>query len=104
MQGIPFDTAKMGPDGEIIPGAVQTTVAGEIKEAVSSAPVHVTVNGKPVVMPAKEKPIFVDVFDVYPFDMSKAGGTRLITRINGVDKEFTEPVWDGDEIELYWEK
>ena len=104
MQGIPFDTAKMGPDGEMIPGAVQTTVAGEIKEAVSSAPVHVTVNGKPVVMPAKEKPIFVDVFDVYPFDMSKAGGTRLITRINGVDKEFTEPVWDGDEIELYWEK
>ena len=63
-----------------------------------------TVNGKSVTMPAKEKPIFVDVFDVYPFDLTKAGGTRLITRINGIDKDFTEPVQEGDTIELFWEK
>ena len=55
-------------------------------------------------MPEKENPIFVDVFDVYPFDMTKAGGTRLITKINGIDKDFTEPLAEGDEIELYWEK
>lgn len=43
------------------------------------------------------------MFDVYPFDMTKAGGTRLVTRINGEDKDFTEPVHDGDRIELFWE-
>lgn len=108
MEGIPFDTAKLGADGSIIPGVSERpaplAAAGMPVAAPTVAPVHVTVNGKSVTMPAKEKPIFVDVFDVYPFDMSKAGGTRLITRINGEDKEFTEPLWDGDEIELYWEK
>lgn len=103
MDGVPFDTPKLGEDGEVIPG-VPETEAKLRKETTVVAPVHVTVNGEPVTMPSKEKPIFVDVFDVYPFDMTKAGGTRLITRINGVDKEFTEPVCDGDEIELYWEK
>lgn len=102
MEGIPFDTAKMSADGQVIPGEVAK--AKTAVQAAPLAPVHVKVNGKPVTMPAKEKPIFVDVFDVYPFDLSKAGGTRLITRINGEDKDFTEPVWDGDEIELYWEK
>lgn len=34
--------------------------------------------------------------------MTKAGGTRLLTRINGVDKDFTEPLHEGDEIELRW--
>lgn len=103
MEGVPFDTPKLGEDGEVIPGVAETE-AKLLKETTVVAPVRVTVNGEPVTMPSKEKPIFVDVFDVYPFDMTKAGGTRLITRINGVDKEFTEPVWDGDEIELYWEK
>lgn len=106
MQGIPFDTQKLGADGTMIPGQAdgkngmprQETAHGVLQT------VHVTVNGKAVTMPAKEKPIFVDVFDVYPFDLTKAGGTRLITRINGIDKDFTEPVQEGDTIELFWEK
>lgn len=69
---------------------------------VSRKPVMVVINGSPVSLPLKENPIFVDVFDVYPFDMTKAGGTRLLTRINGVDKDFTEPLHEGDEIELRW--
>lgn len=105
LEGVPFSTAKMGANGGIIQG--ESEKRAEVAKAsggTSLAPVHVTVNGQPVTMPPKEKPIFVDVFDVYPFDMSKAGGTRLVTRINGQDKEFTEPIWDGDAIELYWEK
>lgn len=103
MEDIPFDTAKMGADGEILPKTVKA-LDERTGKPVTTSPIHVTVNGKPVIMPQKDKPIFVDVFDVYPFDLTKAGGTRLITRINGVDKEFTEPLWDGDQIELYWEK
>ena len=30
--------------------------------------------------------------------------TKLITKINGEDQEFTQPLQEGDEIELYWEK
>lgn len=105
MHGIPFDTAKIGADGTVIPGALQTGKSYDHEAEVKpSEPILVTVNGEVVTMPAKEKPIFVDVFDVYAFDLTKAGGTRLITRINGEDKDFTEPLHDGDHIELYWEK
>lgn len=106
MQGVPFDTQKFGAGGAVIPGQSDLKAAAPAQEAapVVLQTVHVTVNGKAVTMPKKEKPIFVDVFDVYPFDLTKAGGTRLITRINGVDKDFTEPVQEGDSIELFWEK
>ncbi len=104
MKDIPFDTAKLGNNGEIIPGVAETTkVVSPAPVSVSQGPVHVVVNGTTVTMPNKANPIFVDVFDVYPFDMTKAGGTRLITRINGEDKDFTEPVNEGDVIELFWE-
>lgn len=105
MKGVPFDTAKLGADGTIIPG--QAAAGGTLEKeepAKVAQPIHVKVNGKDVKMPAKENPIFVDVFDVYPFDLSKAGGTRLITRINGIDKDFTEPLQEGDAIELFWEQ
>lgn len=105
MSDVPFDTAKLGSDGEVIPGAKQLqqekTISTPVEEV--TGPVFVTINGDVVEMPHKKNPIFVDVFDVYPFDMTKAGGTRLVTRINGEDKDFTEPVHDGDKIELFWE-
>lgn len=105
MSDVPFDTAKLGSDGEVIPGAKQLqqekTISTPVEEATGS--VFVTINGDVVEMPHKKTPIFVDVFDVYPFDMTKAGGTRLVTRINGEDKDFTEPIHDGDRIELFWE-
>lgn len=105
MSDVPFDTAKLGADGEVIPGAkqLQQEKAASIPVEEVAGPVFVTINGDVVEMPHKKSPIFVDVFDVYPFDMTKAGGTRLVTRINGEDKDFTEPVHDGDRIELFWE-
>ncbi len=105
MEDIPFDTAKIGADGTVIQGkASRRNMTDESVKPESTAPVWVTVNGENVQMPAKANPIFVDVFDVYSFDMSKAGGSRLVTRINGEDKDFTEPVHEGDVIELFWEK
>lgn len=102
MEDVPFDTAKVSADGNIIPGEMDGRQP--VTPAKPLVAISITVNGKKVVMPKKEDPIFVDVFDVYPFDMSKVGGTRLITRINGQDKDFTEPLCEGDEVELYWEK
>ncbi len=132
MEDIPFDTAKLGYDGRIIPGtndlkngitysqpsdssfsgadkAILDRIDG-IKPAAEppkpvGVPTHITVNGEQVTIPAKSKSaIFVDVFDVYPFDMSKVGGKRLVTRINGQDKNFTDPLKEGDAVEIYWQK
>ena len=130
MEDVPFDTPKLGQGGKIIPGlsdrivgysAEPMTTAQSadqeildridgIKPAVEAPkpvgkPTHITVNGEEITIPAKSKgAIFVDVFDVYPFDMSKVGGKRLITRINGVDKNFTDALREGDSVEIYWEK
>jgi len=105
MEDVPFETPKLGVDGKIIPGASQDKpILEPVKAELPKKAVQIKVNGELVTLPEKANPIFVDVFDVYPFDMSKAGGTRLITRINGIDKDFTEPLFEGDEVELYWEK
>ncbi len=64
--------------------------------------IHITVNGKPVVLKNKQKYTFVDVLDFYPFDMSKMGGRELVTAINGEKVNFIAPVNAGDNIELYW--
>lgn len=128
MEDVPFDTAKLGQGGRIIPGlndrmvamsadpvAASRTTDQEILDRIDGItpaveppkgqPTNITVNGKDVTIPAKSKgAIFVDIFDVYPFDMSKVGGSRLITRINGVDKNFTDALTEGDAVEIYWQK
>ena len=128
MEDVPFDTAKLGSDGRIIPGLNDRMISAEPMTVAQAAdqeildridgirpaaeppkpvgkPTHITVNGEDVTIPAKSKgAIFVDVFDVYPFDMSKVGGSRLITRINGVDKNFTDALSEGDAVEIYWQK
>lgn len=130
MEDVPFDTPKLGSGGRIIPGLADRMVSYSADpEAASKAvdqeildridgikpavepprpvgkPTHITVNGEEITIPAKSKgAIFVDVFDVYPFDMSKVGGKRLITRINGVDKNFTDALREGDSVEIYWQK
>ena len=44
----------------------------------------------------------VDIFDFYPFDLKTAGGTELVTRVNGEKAAFNAPLAAGDKIELYW--
>lgn len=67
--------------------------------------IQIEVNGTKVALLAKEKHMFVDVFDVYPFDLTKAGGKRMICRVNGMTvTDFTTPVREHDKIDLYWEK
>ena len=65
--------------------------------------VFVFVNGTKVELLPKEKHIFVDILDVYPFDVAKAGGRRLSMKCNGIPVDFTAPIQSGDEIELAWE-
>ncbi len=126
MEDVPFDTPKLGSDGSVIPGyedrlrgtnpyeqprQLDDVILDSIDDTPPAPkprpafPTHIKVNGQEVTIPPKQKrAIFVDIFDVYPFDMSKVGGKKLITRINGKDKNFTDPLRDGDEVEIFWQK
>ena len=60
------------------------------------------VNETPVELNGKSSYTFVDIFDFYPFDLKTAGGTELVTKVNGEEVTFMTPIEAGDKIELYW--
>lgn len=67
--------------------------------------IDLEVNGKTVTLLPKEKHMFVDVFDVYPFDLTKAGGKRMVCKVNGMKvTDFTTPLHENDKVDLYWEQ
>lgn len=63
---------------------------------------HVVINNRPVMLSGKEQYIFVDIFDFYPFDLTKIGGSELVVTLNGQKADFTSVLHQNDVIELYW--
>lgn len=78
----------------------------EIEEVKQKEPhsIHITVNDQPVVLSDKEQYIFVDILDVYPFDLTVMGGSELITTLNEMPVEFTHPLHEGDVVRIYWKE
>lgn len=74
------------------------------KEKKQTSKITVTINGEQVVLSGKDKFIFVDILDVYPFDMSTATASRLITKVNEKVADFTTSLSDHDVIDMYWEE
>lgn len=72
-----------------------------VEETMHNQTIIITVNASTIKMTGKARYIFVDIFDFYPFDRSKAQGT-LITRRNGDVIQYLDELFDGDRIELYW--
>ena len=66
--------------------------------------VTVMVNGESVTMTGKQNYIFVDIFDWYSFDLSAGKGRAIATLVNGKEAEFSQPLANGDNIELYWKE
>lgn len=66
--------------------------------------IYIIINKEPIKLSGKSSYIFVDIFDFYPFDLTKAGGAELIITLNGEKTEFTAPLRERDVIELYWRK
>ena len=62
------------------------------------------VNGKTVSLSGKPNYVYVDVFDFIDFDLSKPEGKSIVTKINGRDAQYMEPLMDNDVLEIYWEK
>ncbi len=66
--------------------------------------IEVIVNGTPVTLTGKKSYIFVDIFEVYDFDLTVSRGRAIITRLNGQDAQFASELNNGDEIELAWKE
>lgn len=75
--------------------------APENDTTINSA-ITVIINNTPVILKNKNRYIFVDILDFYPFDTSVAGGTELVTTINGERCDFTGVINNGDVLEIYW--
>lgn len=63
---------------------------------------HVVVNNEPIVLHGKSDYIFVDIFDVIDFDLSKPNGRSIVTTLNGGTPDYMQPIHEGDKIEVYW--
>lgn len=64
--------------------------------------ITLTVNGEEIALPVR-KAIFVDIFNYIDIDTSKPRGMLVMT-INGKRAQYTDPVRDGDRIEIYWDQ
>jgi len=104
------DMDEYGPTGE--PGREQEfsdhlsdrTGVSNPEKATGTKDIYVLINNQPVKLSNKDTYRFVDIFDFYPFDLTKAGGSELVITLNGKKVDFTEPLHDNDVIELYWKK
>ncbi len=64
----------------------------------------VIVNRYPVICSGKSSYVFVDVFSFIDFDLNASAGRAIVTKLNGRNAEYMEPLKDGDVIEIYWEE
>ncbi len=76
----------------------QTAAEGEPRKLL------VFVNGRPVRLENKESYVFVDIFDYIDFDLSQSNGRGIVTRVNGADAQYTQPLFDGDRIDIHWKE
>lgn len=69
-----------------------------------SREITVLVNKVSVTLQGKEEYIFVDVFDIIDFDLSRPRGKGIVTNLNGRPAQYMEPLHEGDVIEIYWQE
>lgn len=100
--------ATVGEETPVSGGATDDQAAMMQQEQPEStdnqANIVVMVNGEAVELMGKESYIFVDIFDRITFDLTAGRGRAIATLINGEEAEFSQPLHDGDRIDLYWKE
>ncbi len=66
--------------------------------------ITVIYNGNPLKLWGKDSFIYVDVFNFTDFDLSTKQGKSVITLLNGRAARYTEPIKDGDRIDVSWKE
>lgn len=74
-----------------------------LTEPVGTQSIDITVNDIPYTLTGKNKYVFVDVLDVFPFDLQEGVGKNLVMTLNDLPAEFSSPIGLGDRIRIYWE-
>ncbi len=64
--------------------------------------INISVNGTNHTLKGKGQYVFVDVLDVYPFDIKNPKGSDVEMTINGRKAQFTDTIKDGDALVLRW--
>lgn len=78
------------------------TIADQTAVEIGS-PITVNVNGTQVTLKGHDSYQFVNILDFYPFDTANSHGDKVVMRVNGEDADFTTPVADGAQVELFWQ-
>jgi sulfur carrier protein ThiS len=104
--------------GAISTGRPITVMVNKTPVIIPGTPGSVRVNGTPAretdLVPegamievdegADASAYFAEIFNHVPMIVpERPSGKRLITLLNGEDAEYTAPLKDGDEIEIFWE-
>lgn len=87
-----------------VSGAKAPSTAAKDNSKPAGNMIFITVNGNVVKLYGKQSYIFVDILDFFDFDTNVLGGSKLMIKVNGVISQFTTPIKDGDNTEIYWEK
>lgn len=85
---------------------MERTVPGAAAPASPAAgkSIEVTVNNEKIVLSGKISYIFVDIFSAVNLDLSKiSSGSRIKLVHNGRSAGYTDPIEEGDVIEVGWE-
>ena len=66
--------------------------------------ITVFVNNEEITLTGREDYMFVDIFDKIDFDVNDSRGRSVVTTINGESAAYTQPLKNGDRIEVYWKE
>lgn len=103
----PTDIVKNGDEIEITNKLMATQETP--KDSPSTTPpkvqkwVTVMVNNEAVTLQDVKNPIFLDIFNFVQLDLARAKGS-VVLKCNGENVVYTQPIADGDVIEVYWPK
>ncbi len=98
-EGMPEDYEPVGHTAD----EQQTASDVHTKMKIEAVDVPVKINGKNMVLSGKKDYIFVDIFNLIDFDPHDSRGRMVVTRINGKQCGYADPIKENDEVEVFWE-
>lgn len=101
VNGVPVGTEYVFKNGDQLELLVKDNKGVDGRKEDSGAGTSVLVNGREVRL-QKESPIFVDLFRYVDVERERVQG-KLVLKLNGKRASYTDPLQEGDEVEIYWD-
>ncbi len=81
-----------------------TPLTKEIEIKPQTITIHVKANGEEIELSGKKEYMFADIFTGIDFDIAESHGRQAISTKNGEVCSYTEPIFEGDALEIYWKE